>query len=309
MADDLMRRGLKLAHLRLLAALAERGQIGQAASALGLSQPAASRLLAEAEQIAGHPLRVRDGRGIALTAQGAALARRAGRVLIELSDARRELDEIGRGEAGEVRLGAVTGPALDRVLPGLRTARLALPALRVQVEVATSDLLAEAVLAGRLDLALSRLPADRDPALFDFVPLGPEHVSLVVRGDHRLLAAPALRPEDLMAHDWILPGPGAILRDTVLNRLAELKLPPPPGGISTSSFLLTLALIQQSDAIAPVARAVATQFATGPRPACAVLPIDLGLAVAPFGLLTRAGTALTPAAARIADLLLHPPAP
>ena len=123
--DVLLHRGLKISHLRLLAALGETGQIGQAAGRIGVTQPAASRLLAEVEGIVGSPVHTRSGRGITLTAVGEALAIRAQRVQMELRDAARDMAEIVAGGAGHVRIGAVTGPALDRVLPSLRTVRWA----------------------------------------------------------------------------------------------------------------------------------------------------------------------------------------
>ncbi|MGR3497467.1 MAG: LysR substrate-binding domain-containing protein [Limimaricola soesokkakensis] len=301
-ADRLLRRGLKLGHLQLLAFLERGCQLGMAAEALGIAQPAASRLLSEAERIAGCPLRRRDGRGIQLTAEGVALARRAGRVIGELNDAERELSEIAAGLSGEVRIGAVTGPAMDRVLPALRNARLSMPKLRIQVEVGNSGELAEALLDGRLDLALARLPDDRSATLFDVTPLSDEPVALVVRPGHRLLSMPELAPADLLDYDWILPARGTILHDTVQDRLERLGLPAPRVGVTTSSFLLTLALVQRSNAVAPLARAVASRFAGG---ACAILPIDLGISVLPYGLMTRAGAALPRAAQRMAELLVQ----
>lgn len=302
---DLLKRGLKLSHLRMVAALAQRGQIGVAAADLGITQPAASRLLGEIEQMTGHPVHLREGRGVVLTPEGQALARRALRILSELTDAGRDIAESASGAQGHVALGSVTGPALDRVLPALRAARLSLPHVSVEVEVATSDILADQLLSGRLDFALARLPPGRDPALFDLALIGPEPVSLVTRFDHRLAGASDLRPRDLMAYDWVLPGPTAILTRTVRERLADLGLPDPPGRHATSSFLLTLALLQQSNAIAPLATAVATRFSTGPGAPYAILPIDLGITVAPFGILTRAGSHLPPAAERLRALILQ----
>jgi DNA-binding transcriptional LysR family regulator len=211
--------------------------------------------------------------------------------------------DLGQGLSGHVRLGAVTGPALDRVLPALRAARLALPGVTAEVEVAPSDPLGDLLLSGRLDFALARLPEGRDPALFDLEPLGEEPVSLVVRPGHALARRARLAPEDLLAYDWVMPGPGTLLRRTVLERLAALGLPPPPGRLSTSSFLLILAMLRESNAIAPLASAVARRFATGPEAGLVILPLDLGIVVPTFGLVTLRGTRLTPAAQRIADLV------
>ena len=49
--------------------------------------------------------------------------------------------------------------------------------------------------------------------------------------------------------------------------------------------------------------AVALAFADSGSP-YAVLPLDLGLTVAPYGLMTRAGATLPPAARRLRDLIL-----
>ncbi|OZA11328.1 MAG: hypothetical protein B7Y02_08945 [Rhodobacterales bacterium 17-64-5] len=63
---------------------------------------------------------------------------------------------------------------------------------------------------------------------------------------------------------------------------------------------LIFALIQQSNAIAPLARAVVTSFSAHPDAPYTELAIDLGIEVEPFGLVTRAGSILPPVAARLA---------
>lgn len=302
-ADSLLRRGLKLSHLRLLSALAETGQLGLAADRMAIAQPAASRLLAEVERITGQPVHLRTGRGITLTPMGQSLARRATRVVTEIRDAEREITEIASGGSGHVRIGSVTGPALDRVLPALRTARLALPAVTAEVIVAPSDLLGQQLLAGRLDFAIGRMPDGLDGQLVLSDPIDVEPVALMVRRGHHLAMQPSLTPTDLMAFDWVMPGPEALLTRAVLDRLQALGLPTPPQRLATASFLLTLALIQQSNAIAPLARAVCDRFSAAPDAPYVILPLDLGITVAPFGLLTRAGAILTPVAQRLAAMI------
>lgn len=300
----LLRKGIKITHLRLLAALAETRQLSAAAEVIGITQPAASRLLAEVERIGDTLLHQRTGRGLALTPGGEALARRAARVLMEIEDAGRELQEIAEGASGQVRLGSVTGPAMDLVLPGLARAARIVPGVAIEVVVATSDVLCDQLLAGRLDFALARLPPAPEAARLRFRHLGGEPVSLVVRRGHPLADGPPPEPEALMAHDWVMPGPDAVLRRAVLARLRAIGLPDPPGRVATSSFLLTLAILQASDAIAPLATAVADRFAAGESAAFAVLEAGLGIEVEPYGLVTRAESGLTPSARRICELIL-----
>jgi DNA-binding transcriptional LysR family regulator len=95
-----------------------------------------------------------------------------------------------------------------------------------------------------------------------------------------------------------------LLTQTVMARLAELRLPAPKRRISTSSFLFTLAVLNQTDAIAPLARPVVESFSGNPSMPFVALPIALGLSVPPFSIVTRSDTKLTPAAQRLADVIL-----
>jgi DNA-binding transcriptional LysR family regulator len=65
--------------------------------------------------------------------------------------------------------------------------------------------------------------------------------------------------------------------------------------------MLTLALLQQTDALAVMARAIAQQFSDGTEAALAIVPVDLGIEVEAYGMISRERVALTPAAQRLAD--------
>jgi DNA-binding transcriptional LysR family regulator len=95
-----------------------------------------------------------------------------------------------------------------------------------------------------------------------------------------------------------------LLTQTVIARLVELRLPMPPRRISTSSFLFTLALLTRTDAVAPLATSVAESFSGQPSMPFQPLPVSLELTVAPFCLVTRTGSSLTPTAQRLADAVL-----
>ena len=303
--DALLRKGLKFSHLRLLAALAETGQLTQAAGLVGISQPAASRLVAEIEAIIAAPVHERTGRGLGLTAEGRALAQRAQRIRLELDDAARDLAEIAMGGVGQVRIGAVTGPAMDRVLPALQSERLNHPNVSVEVVVQPSDLLCDQLLSGRLDFCVGRLPEGLRGEPLTFRPIAAEPIALIARRGHPLLSRPSLRPVEALAYDWVMPGPESLLTRAVISRLQALGLPRPMQRLHTASFLLTLAMIQQSDAIAAMAQASALQISNGDAAVVDILPLDLGIEVEPFGLITRERVSLTPASQRLADMILN----
>ncbi len=295
-------RQLKPSQLRLMAALSEAEGLGRSADRIGISQPAASRLLAEMEDLLGLRLHERQGRGLRLTQAGEALARRAARIQIELTDAAREVAEAATGKAGTIRVGAVTGPALSMVMPAILDLQETYPAVHVEVTVATSVLLCDQLRDGSLDFVLAR-PGATDTML-DARVIGDEPLSVAVRRGHPLLLRPRIRVGDLLGYDWILGPDDTLLTQSVMARLAELRLPLPRRRISTSSFLFTLALLNQTDAIAPLAKPVVESFSGNPSMPFVAVPINLGFTVTPFSLVTRIGSKLTPSAQRLADAIL-----
>ncbi|MFO1201799.1 MAG: LysR family transcriptional regulator [Tabrizicola sp.] len=292
-------RRLKPIQLRLLAELDYTGALGLAATRIGVAQPAASRLLADMEALLGLPLHERQGRGLQLTQVGRALARRAARIEIELADGARDLAEAATGRAGVVRVGAVTGPALSLVMPTLIALQRDLPEFRAEVTVATSVNLCEMLHDGRLDFALARLSPGETQ--LEAKMIAGEPLSLVVRRGHPILVRPRISVDDLLSYDWVMGDDETLLTQTVIARLSELGLPVPRRRISTSSFLFTLALLNQTDAIAPLATPVVDSFAGNPSVPFVSLPVDLGLSVAPFSLVTRTGAQMTPSAQRLID--------
>jgi DNA-binding transcriptional LysR family regulator len=189
------------------------------------------------------------------------------------------------------------------VLPALRTARLSHPKISAEVVVASSDILCDQLLAGRLDVVIGRVPAGVDAGQFDGEVVAAEPVALVVRKGHRLAEVPPQRLAEVLEFDWVMPGEESPLARAVLARLAELGLPRPDQRLSTASFLLTLAMLRQSNVVAPLAQPVADQFAAGPGAPLVQVKADFGITVSPYSLLTRKGARLTAAAETVMGLI------
>ena len=110
-SETLLRSGLKLRHMRMIVALEDHGQISAAAQVMNMSQPAASRMIAEIEDILGVQVCERLPRGIRLTPYGAALARRGRAILLEMQRGRpRDFrPEVRQGRLGLPRRGHRAG--------------------------------------------------------------------------------------------------------------------------------------------------------------------------------------------------------
>lgn len=306
-AERLIGRGLKLTHLRLIAALDTVGQLTAAGRSMRLTQPAASRLLAEAESIAGHRLCERQPKGIMMTAAGEALARRARRILGEIAEAGREVGDVAEGRLGTVRVGAVTAPAIDLVVPVLQRVQRLHPGLTAQVDVTTSDVLLPNLLRSRHDFVIGRVPAGLDPGPLDIRWLAVEKVALLVRANHPLAQRPSVSAFDLGPYDWLMQPPGSLLRGTVEEALLALGAEPPNCRISTASLIVTLTHLTRSNAIAPVSAQVAQLLAGDGGIGRAVRPLatDFSMEVKPYGLIRLRGLRLPRAATMLYDALVE----
>jgi len=295
--DELVARGIKLRQLALLVAIERSGQLSLAAGIMNITQPAASRMLADLERIVGVQLTQRHSRGVNLTLAGERLAERARAMLRDLDIAGREVRDIDRGRVGSVHLGSVSGPSLDLVVPIVRGLERSEPHLRVRVDVAPSDRLAAELLSGRLDLYLGRVPEGVDATPFELSPIGPEPLSLIVGRDHPLAAGGIRDLRDCLDYDWVMQPSGSMLRGAVERYLIDRGLSLPPTVISTSSLMLTLAFVLRSQAVGVMSTSAAQLFAVETRNAPVVrLEVAGDLCVAPYSIVTLRDHQPTPAA-------------
>jgi molybdenum-dependent DNA-binding transcriptional regulator ModE len=104
-----IRARLKTRQLLLLVALAEEGNIHRAAQVLNMTQPAASKLLKDLEDVLEVPLFERLPRGMRPTWYGETMIRHARMALASLNQAHDELTALKAGRFGHVAW-AITSP-------------------------------------------------------------------------------------------------------------------------------------------------------------------------------------------------------
>jgi transcriptional regulator, LysR family len=108
-----IRARLKARQLLLLVALAEEGNIHRAAQVLSMTQPAASKLLKDLEDVLEVSLFDRLPRGMRPTWYGETMIRHARMALANLNQAHDEIGALKRGHYGQVGIGAITSPGLS----------------------------------------------------------------------------------------------------------------------------------------------------------------------------------------------------
>lgn len=296
-------QSLKLSQLRLIAAIDRHRQIVNAARALGISQPAASRSLAEIEALIGTPLFERHPRGMIPTTTGEIVARRAQAMLTALSDLGRELDEMQGGKAGVVRIGAVTGPALGCVVPALKRLKAESPRIEVVLEVASSAALLPMLEQGALDVLVARVPAGHSTSGLTIEPGIREAVECLIRSGHPLAGKGAVPIAEAATFPWVLQDRGAPIRVAVEQALWSAGLAPPADVVASQSPLVSLALAADTDAICPVSREVARLAQLMSANAYKTLELMQPIELTPCHMITLSDRQLSPGAEQMVGLL------
>ena len=232
---------MDLRDLRYFEAIAEREHVGEAAQHLNRTQPALTSSVRRLEAWSGTTLFERAGRGIRLTAAGQVLLRWARHMRLEVQDAHREMNELGRGLSGHVRLGIVP-TAAQFMLPAVaRRLLVEAPGVTLGTVVGVRDDLGRRLRAGEIDLMVVS-EGDAEPGLVS-QPLPRDAIVVVACAQHPLFgqAAPALR--DLGGYEWVLQEPGSPTRDWIDHAFERLHLPRPRVRIESNMLLMLPSLI------------------------------------------------------------------
>jgi len=276
---------IKTRQLLLLAELDRERSVLRAAEAVGMSQPAASKLLRELEESLGVALFERHARGVEPNAYGEIVMRHAHSVLAEMHRAQEEVEALRRGGRYRVAIGSVVSPSADMLPIALSLLAARHPQLHVSVEMDTSPAMVARLLEGRLDIVIGRIHDPELAAALAFEALADEPHSLIARAGHPLARRRRLRVEDLVASAWVLPPAGSIVRERLEAMFLQRGLAPPQRIVETLSVPLITNLLRHSDMLVALPEQVV-------RPYCdagmlRVLPIELNVRMDAFGLITR----------------------
>ena len=147
-----------LRQVRYFVAIAEAGSVSGAARHLSVSQSTMTEAVQELEHDLGFKLVERCAHGMSLTLKGYQFLRHAEKILAEVSNARRALDESGAPTEGRLQLGVTPLVASYILADLLARFRRAFPFLEVNVVEDNRDYLEHLLIGGELDIAVMVLP-------------------------------------------------------------------------------------------------------------------------------------------------------
>ncbi|MBT8138393.1 MAG: LysR family transcriptional regulator [Gammaproteobacteria bacterium] len=233
-------RSLDTENLRAFIAVAEHASFSRAADALGLTQPAVSKRIAQLESQLGCKLFDRFKKRIALNEAGHVLMPYARSVLQDLEEAFRSIGDLGGEVSGKLGIAFSHHIGLHRLPPHLKTFTERYPKARMDIAFVDSEQGYARVEQGLSELALVTLaPA----AIADIVttPLWSDPLVFVCSPEHELHLRNSVGLETLASLDAILPAANTYTGKIVSNLFEQRDLKLDTG--MTTNYLETIKMM------------------------------------------------------------------
>jgi DNA-binding transcriptional LysR family regulator len=274
---------LRMRQVALILAIGEHGTLRKASAELGMTQPAATKMIQELESALGQRLFERVGRGQKLTPAGLSVLGHFRGMRGSVEAMTRELTELQQGSAGRLSVGTIMAPSPTLLTSAVIALKRTYPLLSVDITMDTSDRLLELLREGLLDVAIGRI-RDEHRQDYTFIPLSNEALAVVVGVHHPLARQAKLAFSALLAYPWILQPVGSPMREVLDQEFRMLQVPAPRGLIETASILTTTDLIDKTDMIAVMPQSIAGTYAA--HGLLCVLPCDIQHKMESFGSIT-----------------------
>jgi DNA-binding transcriptional LysR family regulator len=208
--------------LRVFVAVAEHLHVTRAANALNITQSAASAAIAAMERRHNVQLFHRVGRRIEMTDAGKLFVEEARKVLSGAAAAEHMLTELAGFERGSLAIGASQTIANYWLPPLLGRYRQTYPKIALQIAIANTAQVAQAVLAGDVDVGYVEGVVDREAIVCE--PLEGDRLTLVVGRSHPWAGRASVSASEFRKTSWILREPGSGTRGEFLAGIAKFGL-------------------------------------------------------------------------------------
>lgn len=300
---QLMNR-LRMRQVALLLAIDELGTLSAAAGRLGLTQPAATKMLNELELALGQRLFDRVGRGLQRNVSGERVTGFFRSIRGSVEALNQELEAVRQGGAGKLAIGSIMAASPGRLTRALLQLKSEFPLVSMEIAVDTSDRLLAQLREGVLEVVVGRLaPTPGVDCIFR--PIEDEALAVIAANDHPLARRRKLPFEALLDYPWILQPHGSPMRDLIEHEFRHHHAALPRGLIETGSILTTINLVRSSHLLGVIPQAVARGHAEHGmfRP----LPYRFRHGLEAYGSVAPKGRPLSALAARFLELLHHSP--
>ena len=256
---QLMNR-LRMRQVALLLAIDELGTLSGAAERLGLTQPAATKMLNELESALGQRLFERVGRGLKRNAAGERVTGYFRSIRGSMEALNQELEGLRLGGGGRLVVGSIMAASPGRLTRALLQLKAEFPLLAMEIAVDTSDRLLAQLREGVLEVVVGRRAAVPGvPCRFQAIE--DEALAVIAGTRHPLAKRRSVDFASLLAHPWILQPQGSPMRELIDRECRAHDAEIPRGLIETGSILTTMNLVRSSEMLGVIPLAVAKAHA------------------------------------------------
>lgn len=244
---------MELRQIRAFVTVAKERSFTRAAEQLHIAQPAVSIAIGKLEDELDLTLFSRQGKQIALTAEGEVFLRHAERILADCSAADKEMTELKGLARGEVRIGIppmMSSYYFPRVIRNFRTRY---PYLQLSVLGEGAARIQRMIASGEIDMGVvagSNLPEGLQSRCFLR-----EEIVACVSVDHPLAARENIRREELLAEPLILFKKGYYMRELTDELMRDL-VGEPQVVFETNLFSLVRSLVREGVGVSTLLRMV-----------------------------------------------------
>ena len=289
---------MKLHQLSTLIALVDAGSIRGAARALDLTQPALTSRIAELEQEIGATLVNRTVHGTTLTAIGRALLVHARTIDNQVRRAEEEIGQLTNKGVASVSIGASPLAALELLAPVLEPLQKLDADAHLRVTEGQFQEMSVALRERALDMVIAPIPlAKQGNKTFHFEELVAYPMHIVGRVGNPLGKCTKLA--DLVNAKWVVGAATSSKRSTIEELFLEYGFAKPKIAVHADAITLVQASIAASDLLGLLPRPLFESWSQR----IAALPITDPIRTLRVGLITLAGTPLTPIADKFVALV------
>lgn len=293
---------LRFRHLQFLDILGQTRNLRLTGEQMHITQPAATKILVDIEDIFQARLFERLPRGMRPNELGLFILRYAQSALAGQRKFVDEFNALQQGGHGHLAIGAITGSAAHLLIASVAEIQRLRPLLVLKILEQSSDQLIHWLAERKIDLMIGRFTDAAQRAQFQYTRLSSEPLHVVAGPDHPLRGAHPLGLTELVHWPWILYPPSTAVRKVSDDIFASTGLLPTSGVVETPSFLFALELLQTTPMLSLQPAALVGKYVQ--KGLLSRIPVDLPDRMPDYGLITRLGELPTPAAQAFMAVLL-----
>jgi len=314
-AEKTFTNRLRMRHIELFEKVCELQSLRKAAVACNMTQPAATKLIQELEDMFAVRLFHRSKQGMTLSYYGETVMRHASTLMADVGHMQREITLISRGAVGHIRLGIIPSLSPDLLASSIATTIARYPGVRITIEEGLTTELISRLLRNELDLAFGRILDLETAKNLRVTNVYDEKFSVVCRAGHPLADMPNADWSILASQPWILPPSGSPMRALVDNLFTQHSVLRPSIAVECNAFDKSRQLIAQTDMLGVVPSSLVLPGNGGNEGSSkgsnkgnnelAVLRPTLGFNFAPISLISRRQAEQVPVAKEFVKTVQH----